>query len=461
MKVATIICVPVALIVLSDMSAAQDSTMLNEESHFRIREEIIREVRSQVQRELGSDLFAWDDYVEPPAAPRDRVERHSLEAFPSTYGIPRNYSARQIVETPDDRLLLRYNRVEGVFVGLQAPRRFHWDKARQFTAFGSLGYGFGAHRWQYSIGAAQQFGFGTELLEFGVESHNTIESRDYWIVGNAENSLNALLARYDYRDYFAREGFSGWLGLYHRAELLDAQVKVVFLSDIHSSRDAVVHWSVFRSAAAFRANPPVAEGRMKSVMISADLHQLEEKDHYPRGWSISLSSEFAGRGLKGDFSFDSYVLDVRRYQPLGQYESLNARLRAVTSHGTLPPQRLHHIGGISTVSAYAFKAFSGNRLMLANVEYLVSGEILSEGAEFPLSLLSKVGVVLFVDAGYVDDVPTDVSATRGFGQFSFRDVKSDWGIALGSRDGQYRLGFSWRLDERAPVAIFFRMRRPF
>ena len=125
----------------------------------------------------------------------------SLYAFAPHRGIMRNPSVNYPWELPEDEFIFRYNRVEGLFFGLNSPQRYFWQ-GHHVTLFGTGGYGFSAHRWRYSGGVAQQFGAGSRMLEVGVEGHSLTDTRDQWIINEGENTLAALFLHDDYRDYF-------------------------------------------------------------------------------------------------------------------------------------------------------------------------------------------------------------------------------------------------------------------
>ncbi|MFH2004438.1 MAG: BamA/TamA family outer membrane protein [Bacteroidota bacterium] len=451
---------------------AQDSTSVESSGKLKNRiESIVKDIFKQVEKELGTTIYEddeeelEDDYIAEDENNdeeiEDKTDKLSLYAFPVDKGIVRNYSTKFISQNIEDKFLFRYNRVEGLFLGFQSPQKFYWDENRKFTLFGSLGYGFGEHRWRFNVGAAQQFGFGNHLFEFGIEGHSFADTRDNWLVGNLENTLSALVSRYDYRDHYGRNGYTGWLGLYVKKPTTDMQFKLSYLNDDYDSLSAKVNWSLFRTKKSFRENPAIIPGEIRSLLFTFDLHNLSKSEYMPCGWSLSLSAEFAGKTLKGGYDFNRYVIDLRRYQPISQYDNINLRLRAATSEGNLPLQRMYELGGISTLPAFGYKQFAGNRLLLANIEYIVNGKMFAEGTDFPLSLLDNVNLILFTDAGFVDQVQDNLSLDSGFDNFTFKNIKSDVGFGFGTRDGKYRLGFAWRTDIKSPVSVFFRMNRPF
>ena len=136
-------------------------------------------------------------------------------------------------------------------------------------------------------------------------------------------------------------------------------------------------------------------------------------------------------------------------------------MRAGSGTGDLPPQKGFELGGISTLPAYGYKDFAGNRLLLLNAEYVLNGELFDDVEIFPSWLLRNLNFIVFADAGHMASAGADESFFRGFGDVSTRTIKSDWGIGIGSRDGMMRLGFAWKTDVGEPVKVFVRLSRPF
>lgn len=363
-------------------------------------------------------------------------------------------------EMNDDNFMVRYNRVEGLFLGLHYPNRYSWDEP-SISLFGSGGYGFATHRWRYAGGISRQYGMGRALIEVGFEGHSLTDSKDQWIVDEGENTITAIIMRDDYRDYFGREGVSGWLGVYGKWNTSDMQFKAMYLNDQYQSLDWRTNWSVFGGDKLFRENPAVWEGRMRSLLASFEIHQERLRSYFTAGWKFGVSAEIAGKSFGGDFEFNRYIADVIRYQPLSKYENLNFRLRAGSATGDAPPQKWFELGGISTLPAFTYKEFPGNRIALFNAEYLLNGKVFDNVDVFPSWLLRNCNLILFYDAGYISAAAPTERLDRGFEDLTFTSLKTDWGFGIGSRDAKIRLGFAWRTDIAEPVHVFLRLSRPF
>ena len=98
-------------------------------------------------------------------------------------------------------------------------------------------------------------------------------------------------------------------------------------------------------------------------------------------------------------------------------------------------------------------------MFLLNLEYLISGWALEETEFLPLQILSPFSLIIFTDAGWAEYVPSYDRFAEGFSNLTLNNLKNDVGFAIGSHDGQVRLGWAWRTDKNAPGRFFFRFSR--
>ncbi len=367
--------------------------------------------------------------------------------------------------------IFRYNRVEGIFLGLGSEKRLYWDGRRDFSAYGSVGYGFSAHRWRGLLGVTRQFALDPEnrsgIIEVGVEGYSLTESKDQWSIGLGENNAAAFFIHEDFRDYFERRGVTAFAAWFHRTRELFAEGKIAYSADKYGSLDLNTDWSLFGGSKVFRANPTIDEGNMRSIQLTAGFSTAERMRHGPEGWTASLQTEIAdANGLGGEFTFQSHVLDLRRFQPIGAHDNLNLRLRIGTSHGDLPRQRAFELGGPGSVPGLRFKeipsdTLGANRLILANGEYLVNGDFLGDLNFWPSWLMRYVTIILMADAGFVRQVEGSAGITEGFDGIRWTDFRSDIGVALGNRNGSFRIGAVWRTDRGEKARFVLRFARPF
>jgi len=413
----------------------------------------VRAMNGSIFKNDGANVEGYMEQSSSSASKNSRKKK--------TYRTKYSYSFKPYFwnreNTFDDNFLFRYNRVEGFFFGFGAEKKFYWDGSKAVSGFGSFGYGFASHKWRMQLGLDRQFaGSGSSLFEIGAEVHSLTDTKDEWIMNLGENNLAALFFREDFRDYYQREGFSVHSAWYTKEGDASSMIDIRFLNDRYATMNKNAEWGVF-GGNVFRSNPAVNIGIMKSISFSAGFSTVEKYRYRSEGWNAFARAEYGGREVGGDFDFTQTVVDVRRFQPLWDDNQINIRVRAGALEGAPIVQKLFELGGANTIPAFGFKEFVGNRMVLANLEYQLSGEVIDEIFFWP----NSINVIAFGDAGAVSTVKTRWAVYEGFDTITSNQVKSDLGFALAWHDGDARLGFAWRTDKTAPVSIFFRLNRAF
>lgn len=420
-----------------------------------------RIINGEVVREDGGTIAGYIDRTTSGAA-RHREERSQYRR--SSYRL----NARWVEEITNlDNFIFRYNRVEGVFLGLGSEKKYYWDGHRQYNTYGSVGWGFKSHTWRGNFGLSRQFavsrgnGGTSHLFELGAEGHSLTDTKDDWIIRVHENSAAAFLIHEDFRDYFQRNGFSGHVAWYTQGEELTTQLKVEYRADTYASLEKRADWALFGGKKVFRDNPPIDDGSMRSVFGSAGLTTVSKTAYGPEGWSVYASGELARSRFGGDFSFRRVVADVRRFQPLGMYDNLNVRIRVGSSGGILPVQKTFDLGGLGTLNARRFKSETGNRMILGNAEYIINGDFLHDLDFWPSFLLRHFNFIFLADAGWIDTALPSTDWMEGFEKVRLSDFRSDLGVGISNRSGSFRAAVVWRTDVSAPARFIFRFDRPF
>jgi hypothetical protein len=413
----------------------------------------VRAMNGGISKDDGAFVEGYTEQSSNTTSRRDRRK--------TTYRTKYSYSFKPYFWNSenvfDDNFLFRYNRVEGLFLGIGSEKKFYWDGSKSISGYGSFGYGFTLHRWRMQLGLDRQFATSDETLyELGGEAHSLTDTKDEWIMPLSENNLAALLFREDFRDYYQREGFSIHSARYTKDGDVSSMIDVRYLNDRYASLTTAARWAVF-GGSTFRSNPFISAGTMKSVAFSAGLSTVEKYRYHSEGWNVYARGEYGGNELGGDFNFSQAIIDLRRFQPLWDDDQLNIRIRAGGLEGKTIAQKDFQLGGANTLPAYGFKEFSGNRMVLANMEYRLSGDVIDEIFFFPNSM----SLIAFGDAGAVTTVNTKWAVYEGFTALKSSQVRSDYGFAIAWHDGDARLGFAWRTDKQAPVSIFFRLNRAF
>ncbi|MFP6644617.1 MAG: HEAT repeat domain-containing protein [Candidatus Latescibacterota bacterium] len=225
--------------------------------------------------------------------------------------------------------LARYNRVEGLFLGWRQAREYQspWGVAN----YGEIGRGMTSDTWRWQAGGElfTYYGpptFSSHLAAVDVELHDLTDTQDGWLISEEENSVDAALLCRDYRDHYRRTG--GSLYTSHNVGGV-LQVGGRWSRDRYESIDNVTDWALFGeswSDPTFRNNPEVDEGDVTSERAYVQLDTRNSVGDPDRGWFINAYAERAGGVLGGDFRFKRYLLDLRRYQPMGPGTRLDLRL---------------------------------------------------------------------------------------------------------------------------------------
>jgi hypothetical protein len=176
---------------------------------------------------------------------------------------------------------------------------------------------------------------------------------------------------------------------------------------------------------------------------------------------LNASAEFAKKNWGSEFEFDQYILDLRRYQPLGKYDNFNIRLRAGSLVGDILEQKVFDLGGLGTMNAFPFKSETGNRMLLINAEFIVNGSFLEDVEFWPMWIFHNVNIMILSDAGFTRQALPTASVFEGVETVKFNDFKHDVGVAFTNRSGSFRIGVAWRTDQPAPAQFILRFNRPF
>ncbi|MFH1570227.1 MAG: LamG-like jellyroll fold domain-containing protein [Gemmatimonadota bacterium] len=388
-----------------------------------------------------------------PPLPRPPEAKAVRAGQPARYG---GWEHKWSAPRPDfwdlepEGLRLRYDRVEGLYAGWQVVRAYR--QPRGLAHFGEAGYSLAGEQWSYQAGGEVFTFYGppvddAHLATVGAELHEVTDTQDGWLVSEEENSLAAALFRRDFRDYYRRSGWSAYTS-HNIGGVL--QVTGRYGRDDFGSLEAQSDWVLFESRfsrSAFRPNPGVDEGAVASVRADLQVDTRDGRGAPRRGWFANALFERAGGVLGGQYRFKRYLADLRRYQPVGRGTRLDARLRVGTAKGDLPRQYLYDLGGLSSLRGYGFKASTGDRMVLANIEYWVDGD-----AHFGEALpVDGLGLGVFVDAGSVwwardrGDPFEGVDGLVGVAAGGPR-LKRSFGFALSTADDGFRVDLARPLD---------------
>jgi hypothetical protein len=428
-------------------------------------------VAEDSSKRSDNSSISWgdDDEAEPGADDSDGqfdLKMDFNKKYSSSFPLPFP------VMTPFGQTFLRYNRVEGLYLGVGKAKKLYWNSKPKIVGIGSAGYGFLNHRWRYSLGLYLPLYLENQIIEFGGEGHSFTDSKDSWIIDRDENTTMAFFAREDFMDYFSREGFSITTGWYMRdMSGINTKAVVAYLHDSYKNMDKKAKWSLFGGDKVFRPQPYTPASNINSIELILGMSTLPASSYTNSGWNIEFTMENAGGFAKGDFDFTQMVLDARRFQPLTAWLNLNLRARFGASDGIVPFQRQFEIGGVSTLPGYHFKEFYGSHVGLFNAEIIFNGSNAVETEGWVQTVLSMANIIFFFDAGSTNSNSVTAVATEDVTlgsldasfkkNFVLNNWKTDIGFAFGNPDGSTRIGIAWALDKPSVGMLVLRFSRPF
>ena len=332
------------------------------------------------------------------------IERHSAARVYGEIQSTRNWRYPRPPGSDDDErknavdlhATGEYNRVDGVV--LEVGIGFHSEEEFMPEFFIDYGYGFWSQRSKYRLGLRHDL-FDYYQLSFGGQVYRWTTTEDDWRCGRGENTLYALIAREDFRDYYQGEGGSIFLEqklTYDHTLRLDYKFEELDFMPANPNL-----WSLFGGDKKFRGNfssvdsDYLAEHLPDYTKDEATLRlgytYDTSADRFGEllrsGWFAELAFEHSSKALGSDFDYDRLLIELRRYQPLTYRQNLNLRLRYGSATGELPLHKHFYLGGIRTLRAFDIKEFSGTHMALANLEYVL---------DFPNT---DIGVVVLFDLG--------------------------------------------------------------
>jgi hypothetical protein len=271
---------------------------------------------------------------------------------------------------------LRYNRVEGLYLGLKGSRD---SVLAGFYLSGSAGYGFSDKKGKYSLGIGRYFDSRRRYgLEFeGYRGFSNIPDEEYY--DPLVIAFAAVVNKSDYRDYYYA---NGWRGTFQAQPLGQLSLQIEYRNEDERVATNTTDFSIFDRRKPFRQNPPIAEGMMRNLralvsygdepvpfgLVTRNFVELE-LEHSSPGF-LASTFDFTRLILRGEARIATFASRLL-FPP-----SLNIKLAAGTSSGTLPPQRVYGLetrydglGPFGVLRAGDVKEFAGDRFVSLSMEH--------------------------------------------------------------------------------------------
>lgn len=282
------------------------------------------------------------------------------------------------------RLTLRtgtsYNRVEGLpimfgpVIQTRGPNPLRVEALAIWRT--ESGADLDTDRMGYQV-TLEQFLGGRREASIGGSAFSVVQPLDRWQLSDLEASLAAAVFHEDFRDYYDRSGWSAFVDV-RPVRWVEGRLEV--RSEQHRAVPARDPWSLFDGGDAWRLQPLVAEGEIRSVVGSLTLDRRDDADDPAVGWlaraaiehpvggslvrpDLTLVTPHGDPGFLDqppppsipatpvDLDFTTALVDVRRYTPVGYRSQLNLRVvgGGALSERALPPQFQHALGGVATL----------------------------------------------------------------------------------------------------------------
>jgi len=343
-----------------------------------------------------------------------------------------------------------YNRVDGVTRQLGV----------QFVDEDSLlprvkiysGYAFSSEQWRYHVGLEQSF-----LLErpitIGGSMYRKLATEDDWIMPENDNTIFALIATEDYRDYYQAEG--GYIfARFTPYRFINFEMGV--LLEEYNWLDAHTDlWSLFGGNKLFHENyygvpydkrlneiTALDGAEMASLNMKINIDNRDEEIPFGGSfWIGTAALEWLPDGWNDDFDFTRYFIRAARFQTLNEYSGMYFKLGYGGSNGDLPIHRRFFLGGLETLLGYRHKEYSGREFWFGNAEYRVS-----------IPRTDDVEPLLAYNLGQIAEEPeklgdAELKQSIGFGVIFEESLRIDLAKRLDRSDSSFeihvRLGFNF------------------
>ncbi len=273
-------------------------------------------------------------------------------------------------------LKMRFNRVEGLMLGLQGRLD---TVTHQVALFGSAGYGF-SDRKEKVRGGAELFFDSGRRYRIGVEGFRDAENiPDEGYYDDAAILFGTLLSKRDYRDYYYANGWRLWVG----AKPVNRLSLQVGLRSAHEQSAPVrTNYSLLEPDRLYRQNPSVDDGWMRSLTLNAAYGD----DPVPLGLvarnAVEVEAEYAPPGFLGSqFNFTRVTgraeLHVKTYGARLLFAPvLSLKLTGGIAWGAVPPQRIFSLesrydgfGPFGVLRGGEIKEFTGTRFVALSLEH--------------------------------------------------------------------------------------------
>jgi len=348
----------------------------------------------------------------------------------------------------------QYNRVEGVRLGYETTLP---DIGLQNSVISLQGaYGFEDERWKGEATYLFYLGKKKKLFIEGNLFETTGFEENRTVVSTRKNTFTSLVLKRDYRDHYYKEGGSLSIG-YRIADNLAFKLTGVSQTEENAYKRA--RFSIFKNKESFRLNPEIIDGVFRGLRGSI-LYRTYHID-------ADVAAEYTNNNtFHSDYSYTRVSGKMRlSYRPTF-YTNLYLSLAGGISDGDLPPQRWFDFGGKMLLNYYGnlrgvgYKAFTGDRMACATLEYVVNGNVLYNlGLE--RTYLKIMKFTIWSGAGWskLSDRNIRYAAAVNTPTRTAEDGYYEFGIGIGDKLNISRIDFIYNSISKNKILIGFNFLR--
>ena len=339
------------------------------------------------------------------------------------------------------RRAIRYNRVEGIHLGVE------WKAFAEYNGRvrGTLSTGYGLESEELTYAAKLNYRKSNfKGFEGNFSYSHDISTNDTHLIGWMENSVSTLFVKEDFMDYFISTGIHSEL-IYRISRKYEIYSKYSVVKYKSLRRHDV--WSISDMVGAdknFMSNPSVIEGTGSGFILGFSYDSRINQFMITNSLTYSIEIEKTGGIFGGDFKYTGVNLNIRKYKRLFGPQMLVLRGFGGVRDGNGEEQFLFDLGGIGTLRGYDHKEFTGDKAFVLSADYMFKRTIFKR---LPLKFLPfypTMELTAFVDAGWTNRGEFTIPLSDPM-PFDAGEVRYNIGIGYSIRD-MVRVNFAKRLD---------------
>ncbi len=272
-----------------------------------------------------------------------------------------------------------YNRVEGlpIHVGPRIEWRTYGSTHLRIEGLAILRTAgdFGNNREDIGFTVGAEWTIFDTPVTLGGRGYDVVVPIEDWQLHDDEIGFASLLGHRDYRDYFFRRGFMGFIRIEPTREIT---VTGEIARNEEMSAAKKDPWTLFNQDDIWRPNPGVDEGTFTTITSRIQWDSRPYRGSNRSGWLLSaewergMSNDVVQRPLPttirtplpaADYTYDRLFIDLRRYERIGWNGQLSLRAVGagiVGNNDPLPVQRRLSLGGPDPMPGFDFRRLACN-----------------------------------------------------------------------------------------------------